>query len=232
MRAQSTLLSKLGFQDTDKQLPDHDLACLYLTEKDVITKIQHYFTPPQTKKNIQWKRLLQNKELQRACKIDVYSKDELDILAQQIQKQINIIKIENHWKTTEIQKEKPISKGKEQYKTTIGFLDVFLRYTHKYIVHWQLKSNPEIGGTITKTILSSIIFEVKTHLHVSDFLRQIKLYKEYQSNSIGVLVVTKPISSEQYMPIYRENIQIIHLDEDFQLWKKKQNKHLVNVPKF
>src|SRR3954452_17922824 len=80
-----TLLAQLGFADSDKQDPRHDLACRYLAQKDVLRKV-----------------------LREAHKDARHVRE---VRVEQVIPEAHIVK------------------GEGQYRSTIGFADLLVRYS-------------------------------------------------------------------------------------------------------
>ena len=130
--------------------------------------------------------------------------------------------IKGNFTNTRSRKEHPITKGTNQYKTTIGFIDVWMTYTLKQ--QWKLK--PPTGRSITfdSDTNMEVILEVKTVIKVGEILRQLKLYKEYKPKADLVLVSTVPVTALQVSALQAEGIQVIQLGKDFEKWKQaRQN---------
>ena len=153
-----------------------------------------------------------------------------------ILEKVGFFNCQNHWKSIRVSKEHPISKGEEQYKTTIGFMDVFLECKHYISWEWHLMEDPLVCGKFEDVFLGHrrILFEVKTRLKVAEFLRQVKLYKEYTKRSLVVLVMTSPINIAQKETVESEGIRIIQLGSEFQDWKKQflQKSQPASLPTF
>ena len=233
---QYTLLAKLGFQDHDKRNPLHDSACAYLRQRSVFERIQVHFSPPKVVTDLKWSVIAHDNDVQKICfpESSFRFKPEQHHI-EKVQSMIELFDVQNEYAIHEISTEKPVSKGSNEYKTTIGFLDVFGRFQHNYSYLWRLKSDHSVHGEIKGFKRFNLIFEVKTHLTVSDFLRQIKLYKDYVQHSTGVLVTTMPIDEYSSRIIRGEGIHIIRLSEAFEKWRQEQRaagKRFVEVPVF
>lgn len=100
---EKTLLSSLGFSDPDKKSPVHDLACQYLSTKEVRQKLADAFVGPSlSERPFQWK---ENKE---------YVRQDLSISG----KKSGTMKVGGP------DFERILSKGEGKYKTTVGFVDL------------------------------------------------------------------------------------------------------------
>lgn len=227
MRRNNTLLAKLGFHDEDKKNSDHDHACNYLSERPVCMQLIQHFSPAvhdiESISNI----ILQIRPMLKACGLDeIQSRLTPDTSLPVVLSNIEFSDIKNEWQCLNISKEHPISKGSGQYKSTIGFMDVFVHYRHNISFSWYHKDNPKEVFQVEKVYKGNqkILFEVKTYLNVAEFLRQIKLYKGHVSANKYVLVLTNPISEYQKREVEKEGIQVIKLGEAFIEWKYQQIK--------
>jgi hypothetical protein len=100
----NTLLSKLGFQDPDKKNSKHDAAIHFVRQPEVLQQINDEFFSIDKKV------------------IDAYS-----IPGDKAQITVTVIK-------PTYETEHPITKGKGQYKQTIGFIDGILRAIRNYTI--------------------------------------------------------------------------------------------------
>ena len=109
----------------------------------------------------------------------------------------------------------PITKGLEQYKTTIGFLDLAFYYNYK-------------SGKKDKW--SGVIVEVKiSKVAMSDVIRQIKFYRQYtheltsKLNMYNFVLVTKfDITQEDLCMLQSANISWIKLGKSFKEFVEMQ----------
>lgn len=235
MRPDNTLLGKLGFHDKDKRIPDHDLACNYIASQDL--KLEQYYSPAKTPEDFLSDHICKNKDILKACNLQLEDFLGLETkLEQEILSKIEFFDCQNQWRVWKKAKEHPISKGKEQYKSTIGFIDVYLEFRHTLSWKWRLKNDHSIQDEFPLILVShrKIIFEVKTKLRVSEFLRQVKLYQEYMKGTLVVLVLTSPITVSQQQAVESEGIKIIQLGPKFQAWKEQfsQNTEVAQLPIF
>ncbi len=104
----NTLLSKLGFQDPDKKNSKHDAAIHFVRQPEVLQQINDEF--------------FSSFHIGYGDVIEAFS-----IPGEKAQ--IIVTGIKSTYET-----EHPITKGKGQYKQTIGFIDGVLRVTRNYAI--------------------------------------------------------------------------------------------------
>lgn len=220
MNHQKTLLEKLGFLDHDKTMPDHDLFCQYLTRAEVLQKLIRHISPPKSKSYVHDKSLSESKEILGACEIQTsWNREPVGVIAQKVKEKIQLSDCRNRWEIRARRRECPISKGEMQYKTTIGFMDLYVEYQHINEWDWHLHTAKRTKGTLeVSSRRYPVIIEVKTKLHVGDFLRQMNLYREYVKGK-AVLGMTSPISPLDRAAVEAENILVIQAGPDFERWK-------------
>ncbi len=127
--------------------------------------------------------------------------------------------------------EYPVSKGHNQYKVTIGFLDALLLYQLGKKADEKSEPYRVKDGIEFFYEQYALIIEVKIHqIPIGDILRQLHLYEEYlsfhsttQGATRHYLVVTKwePTAPELQM-LANANIKHLKLSENFDKWMKSQ----------
>jgi hypothetical protein len=138
MRANDrTLLASLGFSDPDKQDHRHDLACRYLSQPDVSSRLCGILLGPTlTSKNTV--RNNADDEGVAAAVLGVRARTEM-----------------------------PISKGDGQYKTTIGFLDVSYEVGLSHHIYWGATIRNSLSAAcevkIGKTSVGEIIRQISLY---------------------------------------------------------------------
>lgn len=138
----------------------------------------------------------------------------------------------NHYIETAL--EHPISKGKDQYKTTIGFVDVLYDFassdpcpTNCYRGH----TVNAYGTPFKDTEVSERCGEDHTFMHMQvgvevkttstpdgDVLRQVKLYQEYLPVGF-ILAVTFPVTKQFQDTLESSGISVISLGPGFAAFK-------------
>lgn len=125
----------------------------------------------------------------------------------------------------------PISKGEDRYKTTIGFIDVMLLSSVLYV--------PPPPGSASEVIhpLDRYDFCLKIEVKaspssISEALRQIQLYREYQDSqesciSAWLLVTTFRIPQDDVQLLLREGIQHARLGPKFEEYATEQERNPV-----
>ncbi len=118
--------------------------------------------------------------------------------------------------------EEIVSKGEGKYQTTIGFIDVVIRFD----VALGDEYDPETWKPIKYSgdlVPLSIAVEVKTNpVGVGDVLRQIKLYRQYADHNRWWLVTAFPISPVDLETFHSERIRHLVLGDRFRAWVAEQ----------
>jgi hypothetical protein len=169
-----TLLARLGFDDPDKRDMKHDLACQYLVQPATLGRLTAAILHPLIAQRGDTLRF------ERPGREGVFEgRVETDL--QKIAVGPAIL-------------EHPINKGENQYKTTIGFLDVVVPITYKkrYVGQQITKEyGDDADGKCrwhdarksvdqTEDFCTAFLIEVKASpLRVGELIRQINLYREY-----------------------------------------------------
>lgn len=172
----NTLLSRLGFQDRDKSDSRHDLGSRFLEEKgpqvfitlfsDATGHFGSYTTSSKCK----------------ICEKDFCSDKTSKVSFADVK--------------TKMTPEVPISKGENQYKQTIGFLDSVLKFDVEVIYEMKKWSEEE---TIEREMKVSEALELKkNHLHDAEYIRGECDDFLYRSPTMDDLVsVSYPSSSDE-----------------------------------
>ena len=205
-----TMIEKLGFQDRDKQNPNHDLACQYITQPEVQDLLRTIIAPPNQHISI--------RTFKFSCDWDKVIEDQL--LRQEWRKREKPPKCSRKKSSYEkclVRKEHPISKGENQYRTTIGFIDVWMTFEHHQA--WVAKLHSDEPLRFVSRERYRVIVEVKTVINVGEILRQLKLYTEYVKGARLVLVSTVPVTSLEHQALSDEGVVVVVLGESFERWK-------------
>ena len=104
----STLLSKLGFSDPDHKSSQHDAAIHFVRQPAMLAQIGAMFDPPDKDKLLETTK--------------AYS------IPGDLARVVEVVK------EIEYATESPITKGNNQYKQTIGFIDGYIRYSKSFVV--------------------------------------------------------------------------------------------------
>jgi hypothetical protein len=109
----------------------------------------------------------------------------------------------------QVRSEYPLSKGADQYKTTIGFLDLM------------------ITAVVQRECV--LVVEVKiTETSVGDAIRQINLYRTHIRNPHGhkdyrfALVTKFDVTPADLLSLENERIYWVRLSKGFEQWRAKQ----------
>jgi hypothetical protein len=102
----------------------------------------------------------------------------------------------------------PLTKGHNQYKTFIGFIDGSLsfdsvesKYFSCYRIFFEVKINPETAGNV---------------------LRQLNLYKEFMDGSVNLLVTAYDVSPIDQALFLENEIVCVRLGEAFDEFVRAQ----------
>jgi hypothetical protein len=167
-----TLLSSLGFNDPDKKDPRHDLACRYISQREIAGKVVAAF-------NTAPRPVLQKD-----------STDEYEGVTSRT------------YTAKGAAYECPISKGDGQYKVTIGFVDVVIsaqRATHDkgrgrhrhFPKDWSDWQDTES----LRHYNAAVGVEVKIgEVGAGEIIRQVNLYREHLSFEGFVVATAFPLS--------------------------------------
>jgi hypothetical protein len=175
-----TLLQKLGFDDSDRKRPEHDGACRYLAYV-AAERIWQSIYPDYTKEMHAWLADLRTRDPENAKHYDLRGRTEVHI-----------------------------TKGKWEYKQTVGFADVILS------CFVASKGNDGRLSFHRETI----VIEVKTQpVQTSDAMRQLRVYGSFIENCDKLaLATTYELPGAERFQLSRENIVHLQLGEDFQKW--------------
>lgn len=109
----------------------------------------------------------------------------------------------------------PISKGVNQYRTTIGFLDLVIRC--QSTVH---RKGFHTGLPLTGLDEFAVVVEVKVNkVSIGDILRQVALYREYRGRGTAwVLATTFPMTAVDLRSLGNQEIVHVFVGERFNRW--------------
>ncbi len=218
-----TLIAKLGFADPDKREPLHELACQFLTQPETAIRFAIVSERPCQEIN----QTIQA-EFQHFCSLTGNYR-----LGRQARYSFARFRI------LDALLETPISKGDRQYRTTIGFIDVSLKFCSTYTLSdfavfsgfecscckKKFADWPEKGPHPENEFTSkswNVNIEVKiARIPVSDAIRQIALYREYVPNVGWGLATPWPISQHEKKALDDLNIGHILLGEGFERFCQK-----------
>lgn len=201
-----TLLARLGFNDPDRRDPLHDIACRYFATPEVSLRIAKLF-------GLEFSQQMQRFKTEPGYEIKCTTSATI--------------------KTVHSKCEHEIHKGVGQYRTTVGFLDVFLQieleesYTNvqKRCYYFQSSDGPwEPQGDFVESNMRWAAIEVKsTDVPVSDLIRQINLYRSYSEIKRWVLATTYPLTQSQFDFLANARILHVYLGQRFQDYVKEQS---------
>lgn len=220
-----TLLARLGFGDSDRREPEHDQACRYVLQN--AQKIVRAFWP---------------RECHESCELTWSEHNGAAYIGRgALEHTITIVNSEQ---------ERVVSKGRDQFKTTIGFIDAFFSFRSEMILTGSRRTIPEqyiknpeeikrafsqnvlwdqsicqtAGAWDTGLIMAYAAFEVKIKpTPISEAIRQIKLYRQYMIRTPSWFLVTRfPINQCDVNTLRQESISHIYLGEGFDVWMKSQ----------
>lgn len=197
-----TMLARLGFADPDRREPLHDQACRYLTTTPAIS------------------RIIDVLELEHANRLEsTFDMERRSVSDKRVVETLPTL-------------EREISKGRGQYRTTIGFIDVHLhfelacRHTHVEMRQtcrdrWEEHWIPCEDFTVRQN--SEAAIEVKaTSTPVGEVIRQINLYRSYSTISTWILATTYPLTQSQVDCLSNERIKHVVLGANFLEYVEQQ----------
>ncbi len=204
-----TLIAKLGFADSDKKSPRHDLACQYVIEPEQLATLARlawpqYSSPaPSGDEALAWYgaamllqcRICADGSVKRigsliSDSVDVEAWARLDDVVSLCRKaQKSPLKYGPRSWCAPVAKsgrlETPIQKGIGQYTTTVGFVDAHatvMRHSYERLEISQARFNEsevQFGGE-PERVAAKLCIEVKIGpVSAAEILRQIRFYAEY-----------------------------------------------------
>lgn len=197
-----TMLSRLGFADPDRRESLHDLACGYLALPETVSRLVG---------------LLGLNQPPSAVRDRVYGKQCVATMSKAVA-------------SHEVNLEWEIAKGYGEYRTTIGFADLMLRfYVEKRYSNvrvnrgdqssrcgrfrrpdWQSSEDYACGDTLNYGV------EVKiTRVPLGDLIRQIKLYRSYSGVDRWAAVTAYPLVASDIDCLRNEGIEHLRLGKAF-----------------
>ncbi len=212
---EKTYIASLGFNDPDKKNSTHDLACQYLSKPENVHKILNTFKEKMPKRS-QGRRYYS--EDKTVCYLRVVS----DILKYKLFQEV------------------PIQKGHSAYKTIVGFIDLKIHIMHNFSTEdISIKANESEFLEIKDMSMEEVIIlknpvieksddtmnsyfniEVKiTNPGISNIIRQIKFYKEFQDHirqEYYIVATAFPINDEEKTILENEDIGHILLGNKFE----------------
>ena len=202
-----TMLARLGFADPDKKDRRHDLACQYLAQRPVVDKIVPLLGLEQSPQA--YERTHDNAQ-EKGITAKVFSSYETEL-------------------------EYQVSKGSDEYRTTIGFVDLVyyftleIRYTQRserkfqdYFQSWSSWKNlPDSNYREHVNIGVEVKISPTT---VGDIIRQISLYRSYidhwymhgGDSSRWILATAYPLSSLDIQSLAKQQISHVLLGKGFE----------------
>jgi len=217
-----TLLSELGFNDIDKKLSRHDVACHYMCELSTLiklSKMEIYSNDNQGSFYLEdgGEKYLTHQEKEI---VKEYKKNN------NLPSLVDLKDLTSHIYT---EVEKPLSKGVGQYKKTIGFLDVEvgLKVSKKSKVFKILDiEGRNFWVKWNKQLVANTVIEVKINkVSIGDIIRQMKLYREFYPNyAEWILVTDYSISDKEKELLKSEGIHHLKLSSDFEEYLKDYGK--------
>jgi hypothetical protein len=225
MASNRTLLANLGFNDPDKTSKKHDLGCHFLAQPHILEKIL--------------KTLNKLKIFPEKNEIPIYDKRD----------HFKIYLTDKYRIDANLRTEVPITKGKDQYKQTIGFVDGIMEiliYHKKNVYLCENKnkhecpteciwSNTKIEKEFEHCIydINDIFYNYRICLYIEtkitpqklgDIIRQINLYREYPTCQCGkfILAYNFDLSEIEIKALEKENIICIKLSKQFDDWCAEQ----------
>ncbi len=202
-----TMIAKMGFQDADRGNSQHELACAFFCQRHIANLLGDLLLPetkkprrytitdhrscPHTHERTgtirQWKEhgyVEVPRVFRDRCSEELKSSYETRF---------------DRFDLTESTRERPLLKGRDQYATTIGFLDVVLVLVPVHVfTYWDENYDPCLSGKcpLTKKDFQKtddergrardFVIEVKIDkVQTSEVIRQINFYRSFYQSSPG-----------------------------------------------
>jgi len=202
-----TLLAQLGFADADKQNPKHDLAVEYLALEHNAKRLIQSIHP-----GFDWEPLRPIPNKPDWASLTIRRLSDL--------------------RTPE--RERPLTKGEGQYRSTVGFLDLLVRYSASKTIWEYVEGRPprtvyDLDHDREPSGPLALVVEVKAgHVPTGDLLRQMKLYREYADTIGGVARCSWVVAGcfkfteTQAHALRQEGITPVSLGPLFDEWAERQ----------
>lgn len=215
-----TLLASLGFADPDKHDGRHDLACQYLALPENHKRIAHL--------------LLAERSGSRKERVTTKN----PMTHEWVETEFNFERSFDHVKLLPPVLERPISKGEGKYKTTIGFVDVWLPFTCVQTDRgtrdgWRKENVAAVPRYVSAQVpyerdltpFPVVCVEVKIgKVGVGEVLRQVSLYREYfeyfgpDTWMAWLLATPYPMDEHDAKTLLAAKIRHIRLGPKFEEW--------------
>jgi hypothetical protein len=202
-----TMIARLGFGDPDKKNDLHDQACRYLAENEPAATLFDLFLPD---------------SLKETMKTDVLKCGHGDAI-----EKVTITTPYDIRSRFEV----PVEKGENQYKTTIGFLDLMLTLVREIYVQ---QSGPCVACRSMGKLPSRDKYGTNLYLFVEvkiaresmgTCIRQIRLYRSYMHVSAPWILATKwAIDEDEKKMLDDSDILHVRLGTGFEEFCKKAPK--------
>jgi hypothetical protein len=243
-----TLLARLGFADPDRKLPEHDLALHYLAEPEQARAVAELVAEPHrltfSDRLHEVKRhgpYLLKCPCPSSLTIDgaAYSHCSSDTVSYRTTRTGSPATV------TTTTMELPLQKGERQYQTTIGFVNLVIRYIDQEIETGQYLRHEYVNGygPNAKKLPASwqpfkelhrtsaaVFIEVKiAPVSLGEILRQVKLYDSYLDQAdhytgrYDWVVATRfPLSTADVEALINEEITHVRLGTKFEAYVAQQ----------
>lgn len=242
-----TLLASLGFQDRDKGDQRHDLACQYLRTQENALALFSRFLPDALSLGAKLEASIKKVEelRQRFAVPEWFAQKTRCIRGEDAPGDPDVVAAKHH--ALEIYRsigkrffctsvrllkasvESHITKGRDQYRTTIGFADLILSFSAATVNITSLPEDSYYSSRDCNDLFwyplricrfpedITFLLEVKIHpLPVGDIMRQINLYREYCRTDGTVIACAFPLPKDDIQSLLAERIHYIRLGARFE----------------
>ena len=200
-----TLIARMGFADSDRSSPDHDLGCMYLAQGTQLRKLAEYLYSKDCTLSV-WPTRIRGTSLTDVtvlgAKITPYRAELEKLIGRKV-----------------------YSGGSDTGRRSglVGFADVF------FTVDCEVRYTDQNGRNIAESLPRlSVLVEVKSRpVPASAILRQIRVYEEHLRPDRGdklasVAAVMFDMPRRDVVLLRNQGVEVIRLGDPFRRWVEEQ----------